>query len=171
MPILKDIIDWVENKSSFWKVAVDRLIRNNQLSETDISELKEICKVDSGLSDFEFDAVDLNDLRAFADNSVNDDNILLSKITNIDNINALSKSSELDFAPSGLTIVYGDNGSGKSSYVSILKHTCNTRGLKPRINANLYDPTSAGNDKKADIERSEERRVGKECRSRCSLYD
>lgn len=152
MTILNDIIDWVASKPSFWQVAVDRLIRNNHLSETDISELKEICKVDSGLSDFEFDAVDLDDLRAFADNSVNDDNIILSKITNIDNINALSKSSELEFAPSGLTIVYGDNGSGKSSYVSILKHSCNTRGLKPRINANLYDPTSAGNDKKADIE-------------------
>lgn len=152
MAILNDIIDWVANKPSFWQVAVDRLIRNNQLSETDISELKEICKVDFELSEVEFDAVDLDDLRNFADNSANDDNIILAKITNIDNINALSKSSELEFAPSGLTIVYGDNGSGKSSYVSILKHSCNTRGLKPKINANLYDPTSAGNDKKADVE-------------------
>lgn len=152
MPILNDIIDWVVNKPSFWQVAVDRLIRNNELTETDISELKGICKVDFGLSDFEFDAVDFEDLRDFADNSANDDNIILTKITNIDNINALSKLSELEFAPSGLTIVYGDNGSGKSSYVSILKHSCNTRGQKPRINDNLFDPACAGNDKKADIE-------------------
>ncbi len=136
MPILNDIIDWVVNKPLFWQVAVDRLIRNNELTETDISELKEICKVDFGLSHFEFDVVDFDDLRDFADNSTNADNIILSKITNIDNINALSKSSELEFAPNGLTIVYGDNGSGKSSYVSILKHSCNTRGLKPKINSN-----------------------------------
>ncbi|MCS7474847.1 AAA family ATPase, partial [Myroides odoratimimus] len=152
MPILNDIIDWVESKPSFWQIAVDRLIRNNKLTNIDISELKEICKVDFGLSDFEFDAVDFDDLRDFADNSANDDNIILSKIKNIDNVNALSKSSELEFAPSGLTIVYGDNGSGKSSYVSILKHTCNTRGQKPRLNYNLFDPACAGNDKKADIE-------------------
>jgi len=152
MPILNDIIDWVENKPSFWQVAVDRLIRNNELTETDISELKEICKIDFGLSEVVFNAVDYDDLRDFADNSANDEDIILSKITNIDNINALSKSSELEFAPSGLTIVYGDNGSGKSSYVSILKHSCNTRGLKPKINANLYDPSSSGIDKKADIE-------------------
>jgi len=152
MPILNDIIDWVVKKPSFWQVAVDRLIRNNEFTETDISELKEICKVDFELSEVEFDAVDLDDLRNFADNSANDDNIILSKITNIDNINALSKSSELEFAPIGLTIVYGDNGSGKSSYVSILKHSCNTRGQKPRINANLFDPTCSANDKKADIE-------------------
>jgi len=152
MPILNDIIDWIENKPSFWQVAIDRLIRNNELTETDISELKEICKADFGLSEFGFDAVDIDDLRSFANNSASDANIILSKITNVDNINALSKSGELEFAPSGLTVVYGDNGSGKSSYVSILKHSCNTRGLKPRINANLFEPAGAGNDKKADIE-------------------
>lgn len=152
MPILNDIIDWVENKPSFWQVAVDRLIRNNELTDEDISELAEICKIDFRLSEFEFDSIDFNELRNFADNSVNDDNVILSKINNIDNINALSKSSTLGFAPNGLTIVYGDNGSGKSSYVSILKHSCNTRGQKPTINDNLYDPSCAGNDKKADIE-------------------
>ena len=76
----------------------------------------------------------------------------ISKILNIDNINAISKTSELEFAPKGLTVVYGDNGSGKSSFVSILKHACNTRGHKPKINDNLYDSTCFGNDKKADIE-------------------
>lgn len=152
MPILNDIIDWVENKPAFWQVAIDRLIRNNELTDNDISELKEICKVDYGLSDFDFDEVDFEDLRDFANNSTSNDNIRLSKITNIDNINALSKTSELEFAPSGLTVVYGDNGSGKSSYVSILKHSCNTRGRKPSINDNLFDPTCFGNDKKADIE-------------------
>ena len=79
MPILKEIIDWVENKPSFWQVAIDRLIRNNELTNTDVSELKEICKVDFKLSEFEFDAVDFDDLRDFADNSANDGNIILSK--------------------------------------------------------------------------------------------
>jgi len=152
MPILNDIIDWVENKPNFWQVAIDRLIRNNELTDNDITELKEICKVDYGLSEFDFDEVDFDDLRDFANNSTSNDNVILSKISNVDNVNALSKTCELEFAPKGLTVVYGDNGSGKSSYVSILKHTCNTRGHKPKINDNLYDPACFGNDKKADIE-------------------
>ncbi|ELI6455815.1 AAA family ATPase [Flavobacterium psychrophilum] len=154
MPILNDIIDWAENKPVFWQVAIDRLIRNNELNENDITELKEICKVDYGLSEFNFDEVDFDNLRNFASNSTSSDNVILSKISNVDNINALSKASELEFAPKGLTIVYGDNGSGKSSYVSILKHACNTRGHKPKINVNLYDPACFGKDKKADIEYS-----------------
>ncbi|OHX65399.1 AAA family ATPase [Flammeovirga pacifica] len=152
MPILNDIIDWAENKPVFWQIAIDRLIRNNELSDNDISELKEICKVDYGLSDFDFDEVDFDDLRDFANNATSSDDIILSKISNVNNINALSKTSELKFASNGLTLVYGDNGSGKSSYVSILKHACNTRGNKPKINDNLYDSTCYGQDKKTDIE-------------------
>ncbi|MGJ8759754.1 MAG: AAA family ATPase [Polaribacter sp.] len=152
MPILNDIIDWVENKPDFWQVAIDRLIRNNELTDNDISELTEICKVDYELSKFNFTKVDFNNLRNFANNATNSDDVILSKISNIDNVNALSKTCELEFAQKGLTIVYGDNGSGKSSYVSILKHACNTRGKKPKINDNLYDPNCFGNDKKADIE-------------------
>ena len=152
MTILKDIIDWVESKPQFWQVATDRLIRNNELTDNDIIELKEICKVDYGLSDFDFDEVDINELRNFANNSITSDNVILSKIFNVSNVNALSKTSELEFAPKGLTVVYGDNGSGKSSYVSILKHACNTRGYKPKINDNLYDPACFGNNRKADIE-------------------
>ena len=34
----------------------------------------------------------------------------------------------------------------------MLKHTCNTRGQKPTINDNLYDATSRGTDKKAEVE-------------------
>jgi len=152
MPILNDIIDWAENKPNFWQVAIDRLIRNNELTDNDISELKEICKVDYGLSQFDFNEVDFDDLRNFANNSTSSHDVILSKISNVDNVNALSKTSELEFTKKGLTVVYGDNGSGKSSYVSILKHACNTRGHKPKINDNLYDPACFGNDKKADIE-------------------
>lgn len=152
MSLLNEIIDWVENKPIFWQVAIDRLIKNNELSDTDIWEIKEICKADFGLSTFKFEQVNFDDLREFASNSSGDDNITLSKIFNTSNIKALSHTNELRFAPTGLTVVYGDNGSGKSSYVSILKHTCKTRGQKPKLNGNLYEPDTFGDDNKADVE-------------------
>ncbi len=138
MPILNDIIDWVENKPIFWQVAIDRLIRNNELTDNDISELKEICKVGYGLSDFDFDEVDFDDLRDFANNATSSDDIILTKISNVDNINALSKTSELEFASNGLTLVYGDNGSGKSSYVSILKHIRNGKNSRRHFKGSYF---------------------------------
>lgn len=156
MPILNEIIDWVENKPEFWQVAIDRLMRNNNLTDSDISELKEICKTNVGLSDFAFTSVDFNALRNFALNTTSSDNITISKVHNIENINALANTNILEFSPLGLTVVYGDNGAGKSSYVSVLKHVCNTRGNKPKIIGNLYSPTTYNNDKKAEVEFSKD---------------
>ena len=152
MAILTDIINWVENKPQYWQAAINKLLRNNDLTITDIAELKEICKIEAGLSKATFVPVDFVALKAFATHASNSADIVLSKIHNIENINALSKTSVLEFAPSGLTAVYGDNGAGKSSFVTVLKHTCNTRGQKPAINDNLYDATIHGTDKKADVE-------------------
>lgn len=135
----------------FGKSVLIRLIRNNVLTDTDISELKEICKVEFGLSKLSYTPVDFDNLRNYANNSTSSNNIIISKILNTQNINALSNSTILDFAPSELNVVYGDNGSGKSSFVSILKHTCNTRGNKPQINGNLYNPTTYNDDKKAEV--------------------
>lgn len=154
MNILTDIINWVETKSLFWQIGVDKLIRNNALTPSDINDLKEVCRADVGLSTKTFAPVDFTSLRAFVSHSSATDDIIISKINGIQNINALSPTAVLDFAPSGMTVVYGDNGAGKSSYVSVLKHVCNTRGQKPTINDNIYNPTSKGKDKKADVEYS-----------------
>ena len=42
-------------------------------------------------------------------------------------MNALLADQTLTFAPTGLTIVYGDNGSGKSGYARLLKHATKAR--------------------------------------------
>ena len=152
MPLLNNIIDWVKNKPEFWQIGIDRLIRNNNITETDISDLKEICKAENKLSEFTYSTVDFLSLKNFAQTSASSESIILSKIFNINNINALSSRNNLEFAPKGLTVVYGDNGAGKSSYVSILKHICNTRGHKPLINGNLFDSVNYNNDKKAEVE-------------------
>jgi ABC-type enterochelin transport system ATPase subunit len=45
----------------------------------------------------------------------------------------------------------GDNGSGKSSYVSVTKKTCKTRGEIPEINTNLFDPDSGEKRQVAEV--------------------
>ena len=55
------------------------------------------------------------------------DPISLISIENPNDINALPSDQKLQFEPIGLSIIYGDNGSGKSGYCRILKHACRTR--------------------------------------------
>ena len=53
--------------------------------------------------------------------------VRLLSIIDTDHVNALSSEKPLTFAPAGLTIVYGDNGSGKSGYARLLKRITRAR--------------------------------------------
>jgi energy-coupling factor transporter ATP-binding protein EcfA2 len=50
--------------------------------------------------------------------------IRLHRLFGLTQVNALPTDTELCFEPEGLTIVYGENGVGKSSYVRSLKRLC-----------------------------------------------
>ncbi|RZN80608.1 MAG: ATP-binding protein [Winogradskyella sp.] len=152
MPILQDIIEWIEDKPQFWQEAVNRIIRNKNLTEDDIDDLVEICKAEQGVLNVEIEDVDLEELKELVASADIEESITLSKICNTENINALKENEELEFATSGLTIVYGDNGAGKSSYVSVLKHICNTRGVRPNINPNLFVNGSYAKSQTAELE-------------------
>jgi energy-coupling factor transporter ATP-binding protein EcfA2 len=159
MNILTDIITWAETKSKFWQMGIDRLIRNNDLTPVDVEDLKNACRADVGLTKQVVPPVDFKSLKAFVNHSSGNGDVIISKIHNVENINALSATGILDFAHTGMTVVYGDNGAGKSSYVSILKHVCNTRGQKPSIHDNIFNPGSRGKDKKASVEYSADKSV------------
>lgn len=53
--------------------------------------------------------------------------VRITKLTHIHGANDLAKGATLDFIPSGLTIIAGNNGSGKSGYTRILKQVAASR--------------------------------------------
>lgn len=56
--------------------------------------------------------------------------LALIKISNVENVNALAPKQEIEFN-SGLTILFGENGSGKTGYVRILKTVASVRNAEP----------------------------------------
>lgn len=56
-----------------------------------------------------------------------DPSVCLLSITKTEHVNALASEKPLTFEPTGLTIVYGDNGSGKSGYARLLKRITRAR--------------------------------------------
>ena len=60
----------------------------------------------------------------------------LSRLRDVQNVNRLAADQEIEFNPH-LTIVYGENASGKSGYVRILKHLASVRSVEailPNVN-------------------------------------
>ncbi|MYH72950.1 MAG: hypothetical protein F4153_10330, partial [Acidimicrobiia bacterium] len=53
--------------------------------------------------------------------------VTLLEVCATSNVNAISSSENLKFSSEGLTIIFGDNGSGKSGYARILKKVSGAR--------------------------------------------
>ena len=131
---LNDILEWSLNRAPWQRDALRRLIETgDNLSKEDFEDLYQIC-IDTE-----------SDFSPLAEQHVSPESVLgqpvsLTKIENPSGVNALASDQTLNFTVTGLTVVYGDNGSGKSGYVRILKHACRSRDSKLKILPDINDP-------------------------------
>jgi energy-coupling factor transporter ATP-binding protein EcfA2 len=64
--------------------------------------------------------------------------ITLKAISNLQNVNAIPDGANLPFGHEGITVIYGENGTGKSGYARVLKRACNARDTKENILPNVF---------------------------------
>jgi len=133
---LADILAWSQDRPLWQRDALRRLTEAEELTAEDIEELTALCK------DPTLPALPLSTDHIRAPDA-GMPAVQLRAIRNVLNVNALPEGQRLTFLPGGVTIVYGDNGSGKSGYVRILKRACRARGPDEPILKNIYT-TGAG---------------------------
>lgn len=56
-----------------------------------------------------------------------DESVRIVEVRDLANVNRLASGQELTFAPDGLTVVYGNNGSGKSGYARVISSMVGAR--------------------------------------------
>ncbi len=105
--------------------ALRRLVQTNELAESDLDELVQLCKTPHGL-------VDAGAAYPLAKDHLpapgkRGEAVRLTSIIHDRGVNALADGQTLRFGPS-MTVVYGDNGAGKTGYTRILKNACRARG-------------------------------------------
>lgn len=76
----------------------------------------------------------------------------LRAIKNLRHVNAIAENQKLPFGTSGLTIIYGDNGSGKSGYSRVLKRACRALDQMEAIHPNANLPVGKAADAEAVFE-------------------
>lgn len=64
--------------------------------------------------------------------------VRLLGIEKVQHINRLAADQSLKFEPDGLTIVYGDNGAGKTGYGRIVRQVCQARGEAPPLRDSVF---------------------------------
>lgn len=71
--------------------------------------------------------------------------VSLSRLSDLQHIGRLQKDQEIVFGPSpGLTVIYGENGAGKSGYARVIKRACRARGKPQDIQPNAFAAMPTG---------------------------
>ena len=71
--------------------------------------------------------------------------VIIQAIRDLKHVNRIAPGQKLEFAPNGITVIYGGNASGKSGYSRVLKRACRARDLSETIHTNAFDPKAAAN--------------------------
>lgn len=140
---IEQIIKWAQSLPAWQADAVRRLLEQGELTAADRAELYEMLKVSAGIQTGGL-APEFPKLGGFSGAGEGQEPLILQRILNIQHVNAIKNGSTIPFALSGMTVVYGQNGSGKSSYARILKRACRARDTKDPIHPNVFDPLEIG---------------------------
>jgi energy-coupling factor transporter ATP-binding protein EcfA2 len=147
MSPVEKIVEWTKTKPVWWQHAVRLSLFNGELSQNQLREIYSVGLHEHSLTE---DQALFQRAQQTIDTSgyhSEQHEIKLSSLSNVVNVGALAEEQTLQFSPQGLTVVYGDNGAGKSSYAKIFKHACLARGGQPEILGNVIDislePSSA----------------------------
>jgi energy-coupling factor transporter ATP-binding protein EcfA2 len=144
---LHEILKWSVSRPEWQRDALRRIVINGVINQEDFLELNKICRVKHNvLLDEECveKAMPL-DKTHIPPGPGSEASVELVSIGNLQGVNRLPSDQTIIFgAAPGLTVIYGDNGTGKSGYARVIKKACRTRGALPEIRPDVFaaPPTS-----------------------------
>jgi energy-coupling factor transporter ATP-binding protein EcfA2 len=139
MSILPQIVEWSRERPLWQQDALRRLVEQPSLTTADEAALVALCKVEHGLR--VDDAPKPQPLAAISPATAPAGApaaVRLTGVHGVQNVNALRGDQALSVSTRGVTVVYGDNGAGKSGYVRVLKQVCRARGGRDAVYPNVY---------------------------------
>lgn len=156
MALIDEILKWSEEKLSLWqRDAARRLFQQGSgLAVDDYAELYALLKAAHGLpNSLELTPEPLKATHLPPTLQVGE-KVVLKAIRDLVHVNRIAPGQKLDFAPTGMTVIYGGNGSGKSGYVRVMKRACRARDQTEKVRPDANNPAAQSHEPKAvfDVE-------------------
>ena len=141
----KSLQDWILQKQYWeqylWKVCVEKSV----LDAADYDQVYRYFLEDAGIIE-KTDRHKITSIGNISEIGVKTPKIVLEEIHSFDNINALPKDQQVAFSEQ-LTVIYGENGSGKSGISRLFGNACFFRGKKdllPNVKMQTASKPNAG---------------------------
>lgn len=147
MALLDDLLAWSKTLPVWQQEALRRLFAKDDLDEEDHNQLLDLLKHEHRLGPapgWPIQPLSADHLQA----GFGGDPVSLLSMSDLRDVNGFPDGRTLTFAPTGLTIVFGENGVGKSGYARVLKSACKAR-KNETVLANAF--ARAGGSPRADI--------------------
>lgn len=152
MTILQEILKWTEGLPPWQSDAVARLIIKQTLTVDDLDDLFALLKAENAIPDPQGRTPKRLTAAQIPVPAKASTHVELRAIKNMRHVNAIAENQRLPIGSSGLTVIYGDNGSGKSGYSRVLKRACRARDQMEAIHPNANLPASKVSVAEADFE-------------------
>lgn len=121
MTLEDDLAAWVAERHDWQKDAVARFCRNEALTDEDVATIAD--RLIAGTYPA-MTAISASDIPGTSDSG---DQVTLRAMAEVQGVNALLPDQRLTFGDAGLTIIYGDNASGKSGYARLIRQAVTAR--------------------------------------------
>ena len=121
MTLPEDLAAWLADRPDWQKDTVARFCRNESLSSEEIPDIADKLIASTYPSASTITAKDV------PGTSQSGDPVKLKGIADVAGVNALLAGQRLTFGATGLTIIYGDNASGKSGYARLIRQAVTAR--------------------------------------------
>ena len=148
-PVMLEIIEWGKGLPYWEQIGLDKIIAGENITVEDEERFLNYLLEDEGLIDKCLDRETPRFYCIKTDIDAQASSIRLLSISNLINVNALAENQILTFGE-GLTLIYGENGSGKSGYARVLASAAFTRGDRDVL-PNITRPIGGANSLSADI--------------------
>jgi ABC-type phosphate/phosphonate transport system ATPase subunit len=135
MTIEQDIAAWVRTRPEWQRDVLARLCRNEPIDQAAIEQIASSLIAGESRQSA---PILLSDIPSGATST---ELIQLRALRDIKGVNALAPNQELTFADSGLTVIYGDNASGKSGYARLLR-----KAVAARVQSDVLGNVFAANE-------------------------
>lgn len=152
MTLLQEILSWSQSLPTWQSDAVARLLTKQSLTAEEQDDVFALLKAAHGIpdpKDRKPKPLTADQIPAPVEVTTH---VELHAMKNMRYVNAIAENQRLPFSATGMTVIYGDNGSGKSGYSRVLKRACRARDQMETIHPNANLPAGQAGAAEATFE-------------------